>query len=108
VSRDWPVHFTPKTDISRCVPKVHFVPLSDSCTAAKAPCGITSSARARNARVEELAPIIASNALIAMRDEVNEIARNKLDEAAAHRESLHDDKVRECGAALAEKRPRRF
>jgi hypothetical protein len=59
------------------------VPISDSCTAAKAPYGITSSARARNAahrlsgeaapagfldaHVEELARIIASNALIAMR-----------------------------------------
>jgi hypothetical protein len=42
-------------------------PLSDSCTAPKAPCGITSSARARNVRVEELARIIAANALIAMR-----------------------------------------
>jgi hypothetical protein len=66
------------------------VPPSDSCTAAKAP--------------------IASIAMRGMKM-LNEIARNKLDEAAArpaHRESLHGDKVREGSAALGEKRLRRF
>jgi hypothetical protein len=41
---------------------------------------------------------------------LNEIARNKLDEAGRppHRESLHGDKVREGSGALAGKRLRRF
>jgi hypothetical protein len=63
-----------------------------------------------DARVEELARIIASNALIAMRgmkyaqrDRAQQARRSR--RRPPHRESLHGDKVRECGA-LAEKRPR--
>jgi hypothetical protein len=46
-----------------------------------------------------------------MKRTLNEIARNKFDEAAAdrrHRENPHGDKVREVSAAFAENRPPRF
>ncbi|MGO8914116.1 MAG: hypothetical protein ACLQDM_33020 [Bradyrhizobium sp.] len=66
-----------------------------------------------DARVEELARIIASNAPIAMhgmkhaqRDRAQQARRSP--RRPRHRESLHGDKVREGGAALAQKRSRRF
>ena len=46
-----------------------------------------------------------------MKRTLNEIARNKFDEATAdrrHRENPHGDKVREISAAFAENRPPRF
>jgi hypothetical protein len=46
-----------------------------------------------------------------MKRTLNEIARNKFDEAAPdrrHRENPHGDKVREVSAAFAENRPPRF
>jgi hypothetical protein len=65
-----------------------------------------------DARVEELARIVASNAPIAVRGmkrELNEIARNRFDEAAAdrrHRGNLHGNTVRE--GSHADKRPPLF
>jgi enoyl-CoA hydratase/carnithine racemase len=66
-----------------------------------------------DARVEELARIIASKAPIAMRG-MKHVQRDRAQQARRsrrrppHREGLHGDKVREGCAALAEKRPRRF
>lgn len=65
-------------------------------------------------RVAELAAAIAANAPIAtrgMKCTLNEIARSKLDEAAAdrrHRDSLRGAELREGSAAFAEKRPPKF
>jgi hypothetical protein len=65
------------------------------------------------ARVEEFARVIASHAPIAVRGmkRFNEIARNKLDKAAAdgrHRESLHRRQGAVRQVAFAEKKPPRF
>ncbi|MGY3234205.1 MULTISPECIES: enoyl-CoA hydratase/isomerase family protein [unclassified Bradyrhizobium] len=67
-----------------------------------------------DARVKELASVLAANAPGAMRGmkrAINEIARNSFDRAAAdqrYRESLVGAELREGSAAFAEKRPPRF
>ena len=67
-----------------------------------------------DARVEELARTIASNAPIAMRGmkrTINEFARGRLDEEAAdrrHRDSMRSAEIKEGVKAFAEKRPPKF
>jgi enoyl-CoA hydratase/carnithine racemase len=67
-----------------------------------------------DARVKELAAVLAANAPVAMRGmkrAINEIARNAFDPAAAdqrYRESLVGAELREGSAAFAEKRAPRF
>jgi enoyl-CoA hydratase len=67
-----------------------------------------------DARVDALAATLAENAPVAIRGmkrTLNEIARGKLDEAAAdarHRASMHGDEVREGVAAYKGKRRPRF
>src|SRR6516164_8454928 len=64
--------------------------------------------------VDRLATILAGNAPIAMRGmkrTINEIARGRLDEAAADRravESMHSTEIQEGIRAFAEKRPPKF
>jgi len=64
--------------------------------------------------VEKLARMLAGNAPVAMRGmkrTINEIARGRLDEAAAdrrHRDSMQDAEIKEGMTAFAEKRPPRF
>jgi enoyl-CoA hydratase len=64
--------------------------------------------------VDRLAGILAGNAPVAMRGmkrTIHEIARGKLDEAAAdqrHRDSMRGDEIKEGIKAFAEKRPPRF
>ena len=64
--------------------------------------------------VNALAIKLANNAPMAMRGmkrAINEIARDKFDEAAAeqrHRDSMRSDEIKEGVAAYAEKRPPRF
>ena len=67
-----------------------------------------------DAEVDALATTLANNAPLAMRGmkrAINEIARDKFDEAAAeqrHRDSMRGDEIKEGVAAFAEKRPPRF
>jgi enoyl-CoA hydratase/carnithine racemase len=71
-------------------------------------------AEALDEEVERLATILAGNAPVAMRGmkrTVNEIARGKLDEAAAdrrHRESMRGEEIKEGIQAFSEKRPPKF
>ena len=71
-------------------------------------------AEALDDEVNRLANILAGNAPIAMRGmkrTIHEIARGKLDEAAAdrrHRESMRGDEIKEGIQAFAEKRSPRF
>jgi len=64
--------------------------------------------------VDRLATVLAGNAPIAMRGmkrTINEIARGRLDEAAADRravESMHSTEIQEGIRAFAEKRPPKF
>jgi enoyl-CoA hydratase/carnithine racemase len=64
--------------------------------------------------VDRLATMLAGNAPVAMRGmkrTINEIARGKLDEAAADRrarESMRGDEIKEGVKAFAEKRPPKF
>jgi enoyl-CoA hydratase len=64
--------------------------------------------------VDRLAGILAGNAPLAMagmKRTIHEIARSKLDEAAAdhrHRESMRGDEIKEGIKAFAEKRPPKF
>jgi enoyl-CoA hydratase/carnithine racemase len=64
--------------------------------------------------VDKLAAILAGNAPVAMRGmkrAINEIARGRLDEAAAdrrHRDSMRSVEIKEGLAAFAEKRPPKF
>jgi enoyl-CoA hydratase len=64
--------------------------------------------------VDRLAAILAGNAPVAMRGmkrAINEFARGKLDEEAAHRrhrESMRGDEIKEGIKAFSEKRPPRF
>jgi enoyl-CoA hydratase len=64
--------------------------------------------------VDRLAGVLAGNAPIAMagmKRTIHEIARGKLDEAAAdhrHRESMRGDEIKEGIKAFAEKRPPKF
>ncbi len=64
--------------------------------------------------VDKLATILAGNAPVAMagmKRAINEIARGKLDEAAAdqrHRESMRSAEIKEGIKAFAEKRAPRF
>jgi hypothetical protein len=64
-------------------------------------CGEWQSARCH-------AWFIASNALRGISRTLNEIARNKLDEAAVIERALHRYEVYEVSAAFAEKRPPHF
>ena len=72
------------------------------------------SAEALDEEVDRLAGILAGNAPIAMagmKRTIHEIARGKLDEAAAdrrHRESMRGEEIKEGIKAFAEKRPPRF
>jgi len=67
-----------------------------------------------DAEVDALATILAGNAPVAMRGmkrAINEIARDKFDEAAAeqrHRDSMRGAEIKEGVAAYAEKRAPRF
>jgi len=67
-----------------------------------------------DAEVDALAMTLSNNAPLAMRGmkrAINEIARDKFDEAAAeqrHRDSMRGDEIKEGVAAFAEKRPPRF
>jgi enoyl-CoA hydratase/carnithine racemase len=67
-----------------------------------------------DAQVDELANGLGANAPVAMagmKRTINEIARGKLDQAAAaarHRESMRGDEIKEGVAAFAEKRAPRF
>jgi enoyl-CoA hydratase len=71
-------------------------------------------AEALDAEVDRLANILAANAPVAMagmKRAINEMARGKLDEAAAdqrHRESMRGAEIREGIKARAEKRPPKF
>ncbi len=71
-------------------------------------------AEALDEEVDRLAGILAGNAPIAMagiKRTIHEIARGKLDEAAAdrrHHESMHGDEIKEGIKAFSEKRPPRF
>jgi enoyl-CoA hydratase len=71
-------------------------------------------AEALDEEVDRLAGILAGNAPIAMagmKRTIHEIARGKLDEAAAdrrHRESMRGDEIKEGIKAFAEKRPPKF
>ena len=67
-----------------------------------------------DAEVDRLASLLAGNAPLAMRGmkrTINEIARGKLDEAAADqraRDSMRGAEIREGVKAFTEKRPPRF
>src|SRR6516162_1125670 len=71
-------------------------------------------AEALDEEVDRLAAILAGNAPVAMRGmkrTVNEIARGRLDEAAADRrarDSMHSTEIQEGIRAFAEKRPPKF
>jgi enoyl-CoA hydratase/carnithine racemase len=71
-------------------------------------------AEALDEEVDRLAGTLAGNAPLAMagmKRTIHEIARGKLDEAAAdrrHRESMRGDEIKEGIKAFAEKRPPRF
>jgi len=64
--------------------------------------------------VDRLAAILGGNAPVAMRGmkrTINEIARGKLDEAAADqraRDSMRGDEIKEGVRAFAEKRPPKY
>jgi enoyl-CoA hydratase len=71
-------------------------------------------AEALDEEVDRLATILAGNAPVAMggmKRTINEIARGKLDEAAAdrrHRESMRGEEIKEGIKAFSEKRPPKF
>lgn len=71
-------------------------------------------AEALDEEVSRLAAVLAANAPVAMagmKRTINEIARGKMDEAAAdrrHRDSMHGAEIKEGIRAFAEKRPPKF